>query len=75
MFTEQGVAMLSGVLRSKKAIEVNIQIMREFVRMRKLMIRENFDCAAFNELRSFVLENSRKTTQEIRKIWIVIDRL
>jgi hypothetical protein len=34
VFTEQGVATLSGVLRSKKAIEVNIQIMRAFVSMR-----------------------------------------
>jgi len=35
-FTEQGVAMLSSVLRSPKAIAVNIEIMRTFVRMRKL---------------------------------------
>ena len=34
-FTEQGVAMLSGVLRSPKAIEVNINIMRAFVHMRQ----------------------------------------
>ena len=36
-FTEQGIAMLSSVLRSKKAIEVNIAIMRTFVQLRKLM--------------------------------------
>ena len=36
-FTEQGVAMLSSVLRSKRAVEVNIQIMRTFVRLRKLL--------------------------------------
>lgn len=36
-FTEQGVAMLSSVLRSKRAIEVNIKIMRIFVSMRKLI--------------------------------------
>ena len=36
-FTEQGVAMLSGVLRSARAIRVNIQIMRAFVRMRELI--------------------------------------
>ena len=37
-FTEQGVAMLSSVLRSSSAIEVNIQIMRTFVRLRELML-------------------------------------
>ena len=36
-FTEQGVAMLSGVLHSERAIKVNIQIMRVFTRMRKLL--------------------------------------
>ncbi len=36
-FTEQGVAMLSSVLRSKTAIQVNIQIMRAFTKMRQLI--------------------------------------
>ena len=36
-FTEQGVAMLSSVLRSQRAIEVNIEIMRAFVRLRRLL--------------------------------------
>jgi hypothetical protein len=35
-FTEQGVAMLSSVLNSSKAIEVNIQIIRVFTKMRQL---------------------------------------
>ena len=36
-FTEQGVAMLSSVLRSKRAIMVNIEIMRAFVRLRQML--------------------------------------
>lgn len=36
-FTEQGVAMLSGVLRSPRAIEVNVEIMRAFVRLRRIL--------------------------------------
>ncbi len=36
-FTEQGVAMLSSVLRSKKAIRVNIEIMRAFARLREIL--------------------------------------
>jgi hypothetical protein len=36
-FTEQGVAMLSSVLRSKKAIHVNIAIMRAFVKLRRIL--------------------------------------
>jgi ORF6N domain-containing protein len=38
VFTEQGVAMLSSVLRSPRAIHANIQIMRTFVRLRELMV-------------------------------------
>lgn len=37
-FTEQGVAMLSGLLNSEKAIEVNINIMRAFVHMRQYLL-------------------------------------
>jgi hypothetical protein len=36
-FTEQGVAMLSSVLRSRRAVEVNIEIMRAFVRLRRIL--------------------------------------
>jgi hypothetical protein len=36
-FTEQGVAMLSGVLNSKRAIQVNVEIMRAFVRLRQII--------------------------------------
>jgi hypothetical protein len=36
-FTEQGVAMLSGVLRSKRAVQMNIAIMRAFVKLRQIL--------------------------------------
>ena len=39
-FTEQGVAMLSGVLRSPKAIKMNIAIMRAFVDVRKVLLKQ-----------------------------------
>lgn len=41
VFTEQGVAMLSGVLNSDKAINMNIAIMRAFVEIRKIILKEN----------------------------------
>jgi len=40
-FTEQGVAMLSGVLNSDKAINMNIAIMRAFVEIRKILLMQN----------------------------------
>jgi phage regulator Rha-like protein len=40
-FTEQGVAMLSGVINSEKAISMNIAIMRAFVAVRQVLIKQN----------------------------------
>jgi len=45
VFTEQGVAMLSSALRSRRAVRVNIQIMRAFVRLRG-MVSQNAELAA-----------------------------
>ena len=41
VFTEQGVAMLSSVLKTDRAIEVNIAIMRAFVQFRKMSFSQN----------------------------------
>ena len=40
-FTEQGVAMLSGILNSDKAINMNIAIMRAFVEIRRVLLQQN----------------------------------
>ncbi len=52
VFTEQGVAMLSGILRSKKAVMVNIAIMRAFVKLRELMTEHEEINAKIEELES-----------------------
>lgn len=74
-FTEQGVAMLSGVLRSPRAVAVNIQIMRAFVRLRQLL-------AVHKELadRLTLLERRMKgrdeaVDQQFRKVFDLLDRL
>ncbi|MBM3204379.1 hypothetical protein FJZ48_00110 [Candidatus Uhrbacteria bacterium] len=41
-FTEQGVAMLSGVLKSKRAVMVNIQIMRTLTKMRQMLFENDY---------------------------------
>lgn len=40
-FTEQGIAMISGILHSEKAIKMNIAIMRAFVEIRIILLRQN----------------------------------
>jgi hypothetical protein len=49
-FTEQGVAMLSSILRSKRAVQVNIEIMRAFVRLREMASTQKKLAAKLNEL-------------------------
>jgi hypothetical protein len=68
-FTEQGVAMLSSVLRSPQAVSVNIEIMRAFVRMRHVLESNRELAKSMGELRSFVLKNSNKVDQEFRRVW------
>ncbi len=74
-FTEQGLAMLSGVLHSPRAVEVNIEIMRAFVRFRHVLSSQKELTKIVTELRSFVLKKSAKTDQEVRKIWQAIEKL
>ncbi|MBE7422138.1 MAG: ORF6N domain-containing protein [Zoogloeaceae bacterium] len=49
-FTEHGVAMLSSVLRSERAVQVNIQIMRAFVQMRRVLTEHKELAAKLNAL-------------------------
>ena len=53
-FTEQGVAMLSGLLNSKRAIHVNIAIMRAFVKLRHILADNKELAQKLNELESRV---------------------
>lgn len=70
VFTEQGVAMLSSVLNSKRAIQVNIGIMRVFVNIRKLVSANKGILNRFNQLEDKVQSHDRK----IRTIFEVIQR-
>jgi hypothetical protein len=68
VFTEQGVAMLSSVLRSEKAIKMNIEIMRAFARYRGL-IKEN------EELKEEVMKLDAKLNRAFKFLLDRIDAL
>ncbi len=75
VFTEQGVAMLSSVLNSEKAIQVNIQIMNTFVQMRQWAI-ENKDLARrVAELENYFIEHCKDNKTDMREIYEAIDLL
>ena len=60
VFTEQGVAMLSSVLNSERAIEVNIQIMRVFVRLKEMIISHKDLARKINDLERQFKEHDEK---------------
>ena len=69
-FTEQGIAMLSGILNSKRAVQVNIAIMRAFVKLRE-MIASNKDLAKrLDELEEKYDEQFRVVFDAIRQLMI-----
>jgi hypothetical protein len=65
-FTEQGVAMLSGVLHSERAIKVNIQIMRVFTRMREMLETHKEILKKLNQL-------ERKEIEQDEKIMLIFE--
>ena len=67
-FTEQGVAMLSSVLRSPRAVQVNIQIMRAFTRLRQML-------AGYAELRDKIEKMEEKYDQNFQVVFEAIKQL
>jgi hypothetical protein len=70
-FTEQGVAMLSGVLNSDKAINMNIAIMRAFVEIRKILMKE-FD---FKEQLKQIKERLGEHDAQLNQIYDAMENL
>ena len=68
VFTEQGVAMLSGVLKSKCAVDVNIQIMRTFVKMRQWAIENKELAERLSELEHYFMQHCKENDADIAEI-------
>jgi len=74
-FTEQGVAMLSSVLRSEKAIQINIQIMDTFVAMRKWAIENKEMAQRLAELEHYFIQHCKDNQSDIRELREAMDLL
>jgi hypothetical protein len=85
-FTEQGIAMLSSVLRSPRAVEVNIAIMRTFVQLRRLMdsnrdlarkieaMEKKYDeqfAVVFDAIKQLISEDEARKAQPKRRIGFI----
>jgi hypothetical protein len=73
VFTEQGVAMLSGILHSPRAVEVNIAVMRAFVRMRRLLLANQELTKKLNELEIKLIAHDYRIEEIIDAIRALMD--
>lgn len=74
-FTEQGVAMLSGILRSERAIQVNITIMRAFVQMRQFVESNKELIKKVEDLESNMNKRLQKQDEKVSEIFDAIKYL
>jgi hypothetical protein len=72
VFTEQGVAMLSSVLGSERAIEINIEIMRAFVKLRELLVSNKELARRFAQLETRL---DKKLTEHDRAIGAILSAI
>lgn len=75
VFTEQGVAMLSSVLRSKQAIQTNIQIMNTFVKVRHFVLENKELTQRFKELEQYFINYCKDNEKDKQEIYQAIDLL
>ena len=68
-FTEQGVSMLSSVLRSKRAVQVNIEIMRTFVRLREMLTAHKDLARKVEQIEKKYDEQFQIVFEAITKLW------
>jgi phage regulator Rha-like protein len=75
VFTEQGVSMLSSVINSERAIEVNINIMRTFVQLRHYVIGRADTNEQIAELRKLLMLYIEKNDKRVNEIIIALNNL
>ena len=75
VFTEQGVAMLSSVLHSKKAIQVNIQIIDTFVKIRQFAVEHKDLTQRLQYIEKYILNYCKENDADKQRIYEAIDLL
>lgn len=74
-FTEHGIAMLSSVLRSKKAIAINIEIIQTFIKLKQFAIEHKDLIGRIAELENYFVQYAQDNNKEIEKINAAINYL
>jgi len=74
-FTEQGVAMLSGVLNIDRAIEVNIRIIRIFTKLREMLLTQKDILLKLEKIEKELMKQDSKTAKNEDNIQLIIGAL
>lgn len=75
VFTEQGVAMLSSILNSSRAIQINIKIIDTFVQMREWALSNKELTKRVTDIENYLINYAKDNNTEIEKIYEAIDLL
>ena len=74
-FTEQGVAMLSGVLNSDRAIEVNIRIIRIFTKLREMLLTHKDILVKLEKIENELMKQDGRTAKNEYNIQMIFEAL
>lgn len=75
VFTEQGVAMLSSVLQSEKAIAINIQIMRTFVQFKRFTLETKDISKRLQDVEKYLINYCKENEADKQEIYKALDLL
>lgn len=74
-FTEHGAVMLASVLRSKQAVQISIEVVKAFVKLRQTLASTKNIAKQLLEVRNFMLKRANATDREFKKVWRAIEDL
>ena len=75
VFTEQGIAMLSSVLQSEQAIQVNIQIMRTFVQLKQWALAHKDLAKRLSDLEQYFIQHAKDNKEDFEQIYEALSLL
>ncbi len=74
-FTEHGVAMAANLLKSDRAVEISVEIVRAFILLREFLNSRKEMGKELNDLKSFMLKHSHANNHEFQRVWKAIESL
>ena len=74
-FTKHGVTMLSSILKNKKAIEINVQVVRTFIALRQFAIENQSLTNKINQLEQYLISHIKDNRAEFKQIYDILNLL